>query len=229
IAAETGSSIDEIIQHIGAIKKKLLAERQHRVRPLTDDKSLLSWNALMNIALSKASVVLQDDAYLHRATMHMHWMLQVYSTGQGLTHTWKQGTAKIVANLDDHAYLIQALLQLATATGHAAWILHADKLTRTVVKNFSHEEGNFFYYTSVKQTDIPARKVDIYDGATPSANAVMAHNLLLLGLCMDQSEWMERATYMLQQQSAATVRYAYSFGYWAILLQRYAAGIKTVV
>ena len=59
IAKENKLSIDEVKSRIDAVKRKLLAVRGNRVRPTTDDKSLLSWNALMNIGLCKAGVTLQ--------------------------------------------------------------------------------------------------------------------------------------------------------------------------
>jgi len=76
---------------------------------------------------------------------------------------------------------------------------------------------------------VPVRKVDLYDGATPSANAVMAHNLWVCGMCMERSEWVARAGAMLASIADNAVRYSYSFSYWAMLLQRREAGMRTVV
>lgn len=217
-----------VAKKIAEAKQKLLAARNTRIRPLTDDKSLLSWNALMNIALCKAAQALQDDTYRQRAVAHMEWMLQAFQTSTGLMHTWKQGKARIAANLDDYAYLVQALLQLASVSGDEAWLLKADELVQKVINEFQHESSVFFYYTSSLQNDIPVRKVDIYDGATPSANAVMAHNLYLLGIVMERTEWIEQAYIMLQRMASSAGRYTTSFGYWACLLQQYVYGIKTV-
>ena len=91
-----------------------------------------------------------------------------------------------------------------------------------------NKEG-FFYYTSEHQRDIPIRKTDTYDGATPSANALMAHNLWICGMCMEKTDWIARAGNMLKQMSETTVGYSYSFGYWALLLQRHLTGMKTII
>ena len=227
-ALENGLSNDELERRINEVKSRLRDVRAERIRPLTDDKSLLSWNALMNISLSKAGVVLQSDEYLQRATEHMQWMLGSYFINRQLQHAWKKGIAKIPAKLDDYAYLVQALLQLASATGENKWVQKANELIQVVVAEFSREDG-FFYYTPEKQKDIPVRKVDLYDGATPSANALMAGNLWLCGMCMEQTSWIEQAHKMLQQMADTTIRYGLSFGYWALLLQRRAEGLKTVI
>ena len=218
----------EIRARINTAKHKLRAVRDKRERPITDDKSLLSWNALMNMALSRAGVALKDEKYLLRADEHMRWMLEHFELDGALQHAWKNGIAKIPAKLDDLAYLVQALLQLGSATGENNWILKADEQMQLIINGFSHE-GGFFYYTPLGQQDIPVRKVDLYDGATPSANALMAHNLWLCGMCMERSEWIAQAGLMLNNMSDTAARYSYSFGYWVILIQRHARGMKTVV
>jgi uncharacterized protein YyaL (SSP411 family) len=195
---------------------------------LTDDKCLLSWNALFNIALSKAGIAFGNDEYLQLATSHMQWMIAEFITKDGLLHTSKNGVARIPAKLDDGAYLAQALLQLASATGENGWILKADELLTAIVTDFGRDDG-FFYYTAEAQADIPVRKVDLYDGATPSANAVMANNLWIGGMCMEKSAWTEQALLMIRNMSDTALRYSSSFGYWALLLQRHTEGLKTMI
>lgn len=228
IAIGKGMDADVITAHIESAKTKLWNVREQRIRPITDDKSLLSWNALMNLALSQAGAVLNNDAFKARAIGHMEWMAGNYRQKAGLFHTWKQGVARITANIDDYAYLIQAMLQLASVTGKNEWIIEANTLINEAIEQYRDEAGNFFYFTSVLQKDIPVRKMDIYDGATPSANAVMAHNLLLAGICMERTDFTEQALFMLQQMSQSTLRHPSSFSYWGLLLQRYAHGFKTL-
>ncbi len=228
VAATYKFTEEEVKRRIDAVKAKLLAVRAGRPRPLTDDKCLLSWNALMNVSLCKAGVVLDNNKYLQLASTHMQWMMGAFHTESGLQRVWKNNVAKIPAKLDDYAYLAQAMLQLASATGENNWVAKANELMEIVTREFSRED-DFFYYTPVSQKDIPVRKVDLYDGATPSANALMAHDLWICGMCMDKSEWIERAQSMLRNMSDTAVRYSYSFGYWAILLQRHVMGMKTVV
>ena len=228
IAAAYGISEEELEVRIGLVKDKLWAKRGTRLRPATDDKSLLSWNALMNLALSKAGAALQQPAYIKRAEEHMQWMLQNFTVSNALVHVWKQGTARITANLDDYAYLIQALLQLAAIIGKNALVLKAAELMEVAEKDFLHEGKELFYYSSAAQPNIPVRKVDIYDGATPSANAYMAHGLFILGVVMEHTGWLEQAKKMLYKMSGNVVRYPYSFAYWAIMMQRYSAGLKVI-
>ena len=228
-ATETGCSIEEVKQQIEVMKEVLRKDQESRVRPHTDDKCLLSWNALMNLALTRSGVVLQQPAYLLQATRHLQWMLDTFYLESGLKHTWKTGDARIIAKLDDHAYLIQAMLQLGSATSRHQLIKQASVMVRYVQEHFAGPQQLFYRFTSDEQHDIPVPKTDVYDGATPSANAVMAHNLLLAGLAMEEYAWTEQGQQMLNTISQTALRYPYSFGYWATLLQRQIAGFKLAV
>ena len=223
-----GLDLTDIDLRVRHIKKKLLEARKDRVRPLTDDKCLLSWNALMNAALSKAAAIFRDDSYLLLAQKHMEWMVHAFNTQNGLCHTWKAGTAKITAKLDDYAYLINAMLQLASVSGNNRLVMEAAGLIDTVVQDFGHDEG-FFYYTPAGQSDIPVRKVDLYDGATPSANSIMAGNLWIAGMCTERTDWITRSNEMVYKMSGTAMRYPYSFGHWGQLIQRSIVGRRTAV
>src|SRR5690606_19554657 len=134
----------------------------------------------------------------------------------------------IMANLDDYAYLIQAMIQLGAYTGEEQWLHMAGDLMKETNAHFRDESGVFYFYTSNLQMDIPVRKTDLYDHALPAANAVQAGNLLLRSLCMEDTEWQAQAMEMMGRMAGTAVRYTVSFSYWATLQQRVAYGIKLV-
>lgn len=220
---------ENLMDIIEKAKEKLHAIRQQRVRPATDDKCLLSWNAMLNTAWIQAAKALQDDTYLQKAQTHIDSMLTHFEKEGVLYHVWKNGSANIPANLDDYALLIQALVQVGWATGNTSYLQKAAAYSETVQKEFVQQNGVLFYFTSVKNKAIPIRKIELYDGSHPSANSLMAHNLFLLGMCMGKSNWIEHAQHLLQQLQPATEKYGLSFAYWAILLQRNYYQWKTVV
>ncbi len=229
-AEETGISFEEAGRQIAALKPRLFQIRLTRIRPLTDDKSLLSWNALMNIALTKAGVALEEEIYLQQAETHMQWMNAAFRDKQnGLMHVWKKGEPRIIAKLDDYTYLAEAMIRLGAATGAHEWIAEAANLCETALEAFGDADSPFLFLSASTQTDIPVRKADVYDGATPSANAVMAGVLQALGMLMERSDWTARAEKMLGQMLQTSTRYTYSFGHWATLLQRALQKPKTLV
>ncbi len=222
--------LDEAMAQLSDIKARLFQQRTSRVRPLTDDKCLLSWNALMNASLTKAGVILNNQAYLQQALDHMQWMHTAFLDDRSmLTHVWKNGKSRIIAKLDDYAYLIHAMIQLGAATGEHEWIHHATDLSQEALHLFSDEVSPFLYLSASSQEDIPVRKADVYDGALPSANAVFADCLYALGMLMERTDWIARAEEMLGCMLTNVLRYTYSFAHWATLSQRNLAVPKTVV
>lgn len=229
-ARRCGLADEQADTQLQALKSSLFRRRAGRVRPQTDDKSLLSWNALMNAALTKAGIVLENEGFLRQAADHMQWMSRAFRGADGaLMHVWKSDEARIMAKLDDYAFLAQAMVALGAATGAHRWIIEAGKLCEPALQLFRQEGSPFLYLTASAQADIPVRKADVYDGVMPSANAAMAGLLQALGMLLERSEWTARAEDMMGQMLQAARQHTYSFGQWAILLQRSLAKPKTVV
>jgi uncharacterized protein len=218
-AKQKNGSGEEVKAFIKNSKKKLLAEREKRIRPLLDDKVLLGWNALMNLAYSKAYAATGNKQYQAMAEKNMAFLLRAFKAEDGgFYHTWKEGKAKYPGFLDDYANLVAALIELAQVTGNFTWLDKAYEITEMVLKNFSDNESPFFYYTSQDQKDILLRKQEIYDGATPSGNAVMAYNLYRLSICYDQKAWRSKADDMVKAMGEVLIKYPTSFGVWLSLL-----------
>jgi uncharacterized protein len=219
-AAEFSITETELDELLVKCKSKLLVEREKRIRPALDDKILLSWNALMNGALCNAYAATGNENYRQLAEKNIRYLLKEFSnSSSGLFyHTRNKGEdAKYPAFLDDYAYLIQALLQLQEVTGQTEWLLRAKELTVGVIDQFSDPESPFFFYTGNKQKDVVVRKKEVYDGAVPSGNAIMAYNLYQLAILFDKAVWKEKAFKMLISLGNAIVRYPTSFGVWASL------------
>jgi uncharacterized protein YyaL (SSP411 family) len=147
---------------------------------------------------------------------------------QGFYHTFKAGKAKYPAFLDDYAYLIRALIALQEVTGEFSWLEKAGALAEYVLNKFSDETNLFFYYTEDGQQDVIVRKKEVYDGATPSGNAVMAANLWYLSVVYNNKQWSDRAMRMVFEQSQAVVRYPTSFGIWGGLMLQGVRGLKEI-
>ncbi|HJU45609.1 MAG TPA: thioredoxin domain-containing protein, partial [Chitinophagaceae bacterium] len=79
-AAERGMSPEELEQRLQKSRSLLLERRSQRIRPALDDKILLSWNSLMNMAYSKAYTVLQKEEYRQQAVSNMQFMLKAFAT-----------------------------------------------------------------------------------------------------------------------------------------------------
>lgn len=227
-AAGEGISEGELNRFLEQAKGRLLEVRSKRIPPQLDDKQLLGWNALMVEALCCAYAATSEDQYRERAERTMAFLERCLSDGTQWFHTYKNGEARYPAFLDDLAWLIAACLRLQEVTGNAAYLEKASVLTAQVIEAFSEPETPYFFYTANNQTDVIVRKKEVYDGATPSGNAVMAHNLYTLGMLYDRREWTQRSVEMVAGLRDAVEKYPGSFGVWAQLLQGLVQGIPEI-
>ena len=230
-AADNKIDVTALNEILNKARQKLLFHRAKRIRPQLDDKILLGWNALMNTACSKAFAATGEKRFKELAVSNMDFMLTKFATGkeQQFYHTWKEGKAKYPAFLDDYAYLIQALLQLQEITGDSQWLVKATNITRFVIEHFSEDSTGFFYYTTDYQKDVIVRKKELYDGAVPSGNAMMAYNLYHLSILTANKEWGDRARTMVGSLGKVIIKYPTSFGYWASLLEEMTRGTNEIV
>lgn len=230
IAQEQNLPVEEIEKLSERCMQKLMQARAQRVRPALDDKIILSQNALMITALCNAYAATGTETYKTDALTALQFLENNFRGEELLLkHTWKNNEAKFPAFLDDLSYLIKAYIDLHTITGDNKFIIKAKELTGHVVRHYSDEENLMFYFTADFQEDVIVRKKEIHDGATPSGNAVMAHNLLTLSVCFDNQEWRERSENMLHTIAAAVIQHPVSFGVWAMLLQKFVMGLHEIV
>ena len=215
---------------INACLQKLSAKRNQRIRPGLDDKIILSWNALMIKAMARAAVVLQDTSYYKMAEESFTVIEKHFCNTEhaGLFHTYKNGIAKYPGFLDDYAFMINACIQMYHTTYKTVYLNRAKDYCHYVIENFSDDEEVFFYFTHKKQSDIVVRKKEIYDGATPSGNSIMAENLSVLSVIFDEKAWAQRSAKMLTSLTSTVVKYPGSFGIWACQILPKPAGLNEI-
>ena len=209
--------------------QKLYTERAKRIKPSLDDKIILSWNALALKAIAKAAIVLQDDSLKQVAEKNFRFIELKFRQSPHssvMMHTYKDGIAKYPAFLDDYAYLIAACMQMYELVFNDMYLEYAREYALYVIENFSDEENIFFFFTNRHQHDIIIRKKEIYDGATPSGNSIMATNLSKLSIIYNNPVWGQRADKMLLAILEPVKKYPASFGIWASLLQQTVIGLN---
>lgn len=229
--SENALSQEEALYKIKQSVDLLLSARNKRIRPGTDDKVILGWNALFNYALVKASIAFEEPEWLDLAEVNMQLLLNVFQTDGDIAwlHTYKQYEAKYPAFLDDLAYLVQALITLYEPTGKLTYLEQARTIIAYLQTNYVDEEGVFFYFTHAHQSDILVRKKDIYDGAMPSGNALMAWNLYKAAILMGEENWKQQSVKMLDRVKEGVLKYPNSFGIWANLMLEMVEGTHEIL
>ena len=220
-AKNNGLDPDDLEAACTRCRALLMEQRSYRTPPQTDTKRILATNALMVAAYLKAYAAFGWHAYLEEALEGLAYIREAFSaslTG-GLLHQAAEGqSAAQGAFLDDYACYIDTLIQAGSITGDLTYVNEARRLTSFVIQEFGDENGVYFYFTPEGQDDVIVRKREMYDGSTPSGNALMASNLWKLSLLVGESEWRTRAWNMVHAFAETVSRYPTSFACWASVL-----------
>ncbi len=180
---------------LATLRRRLLERRNQREQPLLDTKVLTSWNGLMIRGLADAGRMLEEPQYMDAAAKAAQFALANLRTPEGrLLRTWREGTAKLNAYLDDYAFLVDGLIALHEATGDQQWLKLAEELTQKQIALFHDDRFGGFYFTSSDHEALLARSKDPVDSALPSGNAVAAANLVYLANTLNDDEYRARAT-----------------------------------
>jgi uncharacterized protein YyaL (SSP411 family) len=210
-------------------RERLYEARSKRVWPGLDDKRLTSWNALMIAALAEAGAVLERDDYLDAARGAANFVLGELRDEEGrLLRTWKDGQGKLNAYLEDHAFLLEALLTLYESTFEPRWFAAARELADTMIERFADDENGGFFETSVDHERLVARRKDLEDHPIPSGNSSAAYGLLRLAELTAEHEYERRGVSVLRLLHALAPRHPQAFGHLLQALDFHFARVKEV-
>ncbi|MRT93258.1 thioredoxin domain-containing protein [Ancylomarina sp. 16SWW S1-10-2] len=200
-------------------KDKLLVARAERISPGLDDKFLTSWNALLIKGYIDSYKAIGDDAYLEKAIQIADFINERMSkSGVQLFRTFKNGDSRINAFLDDYSFTIEAFIALYQVSFDETWLQRADAMTAYVIENFYDDKSGMFFYTSIKDAELVARKMEVMDNVIPSSNASMAESLYLLGNILGKQAYIGISEQMLSNMKEQTLKYLSYHGKWANLM-----------
>jgi uncharacterized protein YyaL (SSP411 family) len=220
VAQRRRMALEDLLLEMSSGRLKLLLAREKRQRPLTDDKILADWNGMVIAGLATAGRLLDEPPYVERAARAADFILRTMRSADGtLLHAWRRGQGKIAAYLGDYAFLVRSLLALQEATGEQRWLRAADDLTREQVRRLRDPHGGFF--VAGASPDVLFRSKEIFDGATPSANAVAVLNLLDLARRTGDLGWRAEARLALCAFGAVIESHPDAVRMLAIAVHRY--------
>jgi uncharacterized protein YyaL (SSP411 family) len=164
-------------------RSELLLKRSERVRPGLDDKVLTEWNAMFVSALAEAGAAMQRTDWLDAAVEVADFLLANLRRDDGRwLRSWQSSAgARVLAYAVDYAWLVDAFTRLAEATGSARWVDEARAAADGLLALFRDDAGEGFFTVGHDGEELIVRQKDVFDGATPSANAVAALALIRLG------------------------------------------------
>ena len=214
---------------LGEIRQRLYEVRAKRVWPGLDDKRLTAWNALMIGALADAGAVLERSDYLDAAIGAAEFVMRDLRDGDGrLLRTWKDGEAKLNAYLQDHAFLVEALLTLYESTFDPRWFAAARELADTMIERFADDERGGFFETSADHEQLVARRKDLEDNPIPSGNSSAAFGLLRLAALTGEQSYESRAVGVFRLLAGLLPQHPHAFPHLLQALDFHLSPVKEV-
>jgi len=218
VAKRHGLSLDRFRQTIRDCRKKLLDERQKRIRPGLDNKIIVSWNALMVKAYIDAYNSFNETRFLEIAISAMNFLtVNAMLPGGIMYHTCNSG-AVINGFLEDYCFAIEALLALYETTGREEYLYRAKELAEYCFIHFFDETTGFFYFSSDLDPPLAARKMETEDNVIPGSCSSLALSLHILGCHFSGEAYGKVAAKMLSHITDSFIRYGSGYSNWGILL-----------
>jgi uncharacterized protein YyaL (SSP411 family) len=212
-------------------RRRLLAARSLRIRPGLDDKVLTEWNAMYASALAEAAAATGSAAWATAAVGIGEFLCArlVDDAGRWLRSWQRDGGARHLAFAADHAWLVDCFTRLAELTGEAVWLERASAVADALIDRFADAEGGGFFTTASDGEQLIVRTKDVFDGATPSANAVAASALARLGALSGTSDYTAQARRVVDLLGPLLVRHPTAFAHTVLTAELVGRGVTEVV
>lgn len=214
LADEFNLEVSEVQEKLNVFKSKLMKERGKRLRPNTDDKVLVFWNALMINAFAQAGRSLKIPKYVQAAQTAGRFLIDNLYQDDRLMRSWRNGKAQFNAYLEDYTSTVLAFIELYQTDMDVNWYHWALKLCDEMVDHFSDPLGGFFD-TRDDHEQLLIRPKDLQDNAVPSGNALAAFALLKIAAYGDRQTYHSFAAKMINSMKGNIERFPTAFGKWA--------------
>lgn len=184
-----GKNILHLLHHQNAwegescLREKVFQYRKNRYPLHTDDKLLTSWNGMTVWAMAWLYRLTGNKKYLHAAEGCCRFILERADKSGDLSTlftSYRKGNYGGNGFLDDYAWFVCGLLGLYEATSKRDWLEKAERFQLKAMDEFVDQAGPGYFLSGKSGEKLVANPKEIYDGALPSGNSVMAYNLTSL-------------------------------------------------
>jgi len=195
--------VSEVESALQRSRQILLVAREQRVWPGLDDKILTAWNGLLACGLLRAARILQRADYADLAIGALDFLHANVWREQRLFACHAGGEAQFPAYLDDHAFLLDALIERLQWRWDSAALAWAQTLADILLERFEDAKQGGFYFTGHDHAALPHRPKPWVDESLPSGNGVAVRALLRLGHLLGETRYTDAAERTLKAASTA--------------------------
>jgi uncharacterized protein YyaL (SSP411 family) len=189
------AGIDELdaSTRLAGARAGLFKAREARVHPGRDDKILTSWNALAIAGIARAANALDMPRWVDLACDAADALRATAWRDGRLLATRHGHRVELNAYLDDHAFLLAALVELMQVRFRREDYDWACALADALLARFEDSDRGGFFFTSHDHARLFHRTKPGPDNATPSGNGIAAQALIALGHLASEPRYVEAA------------------------------------
>ncbi|MEH2410253.1 thioredoxin domain-containing protein [Nostoc sp.] len=166
-----------------------------RIPSVTDTKMIVAWNSLMISGLARAAGVFQQPLYLELAARAANFIWENQLVDGRFHRLNYQGEPSVLAQSEDYAFFIKALLDLQASNPEQKQWLEKAIAIQDEFNEFlwSVELGGYYNTSSDSSQNLIVRERSYADNATPAANGIAIANLVRLALLTDNLDYLDLA------------------------------------
>ncbi|MGI9329319.1 MAG: thioredoxin domain-containing protein, partial [Gammaproteobacteria bacterium] len=178
---------------LDSARSKLLAARDARIWPGRDEKIIASWNGLMIRGLAIAAGALQREELAAAAATAVDFIRTQMVVDNRLMAVHTDGQSRFPAYLDDHSFLLDAVLELLQARWDSGHLTFAIWLADRLLDGFEDPDHGGFFFTPTDHETLMHRSRPFADESMPSGNGIAARALNRLGHVLGETRYLAAA------------------------------------
>ncbi|MGH8113508.1 MAG: thioredoxin domain-containing protein [Rhodanobacteraceae bacterium] len=207
IAWQLGRAVGNIEAEYAVAHRKLFDVRERREHPARDDKILTALNALTIAGLARTARLLDDTRCADMALRALEALRESAWIDGELFANAAEPTARIPAFLDDHAFLLDALLEVMQLAFNPSDLDWAIAIADALREKFTDRASGGFWFSTVRHATPLARGRSWTDDSVPGGNGVAIRSLLRLGHLIGNTQYLGTADHALRAAAGALQQY----------------------
>ena len=180
----TNEENDKIIE----IEKKLIQERQKRIKPFFDDKSQTDLNAFVLDALINASIVLENEN-LKKEVFNTLKILNDKLSNK-IYHCYD--SKEIDVFLEDYAYYAMLLITLYEVDGDEDSLKKSIIIMKEIWEIFYNKDTQLLQKNKIEENDLFVSPIDLNDNNIPNGNSVYLNLCNKLYTITNDKIWIDK-------------------------------------
>ena len=189
ILVETKKELtDEENIKIIEIEKRLIREREKRIKPFFDDKSQTDLNAFALDTLINASIVLEDDNLKNEVFVTLQILNKKLSNK--IYHCYD--SSEIDVFLEDYVYYAMLLITLYEVDGDENALKKSTNIMKEIWQIFYNKDTKLLQKNIIQKNDLFVNPVDLNDNNIPNGNSVYLNLCNKLYTITNDKFWLEK-------------------------------------